>query len=172
MSGTGKALTVKQPWALAITRLGKDVENRSQRTKYRGPVLIHAGKAWAKDAPEAIFKITGILPIASLDHGLIIGQAHIVGCHHADDCRPQKVIGGYAIRGDSISPVMPEELCSQWAMPGFWHWQLANQQYFEEPFPAKGKLGLWNIGPDDMPPAIPIAAGTLSFAGLPPRVDR
>ena len=146
MSGTHKALTVKQPWAYAITLLGKDVENRSQRTRYRGPVLIHAGKAWAKEAPEAIFKITGILPIASKDHGLVIGQVHIVGCHHADDCST-------AWEGEDGES--QEWHCSPWAMPGFWHWELSNQQYFDEPFAAKGKLGLWNIGPDDLPPAIP-----------------
>jgi hypothetical protein len=37
-----KALTIRQPWAYAILRLGKDVENRSWRTHYRGPLLIHA----------------------------------------------------------------------------------------------------------------------------------
>ncbi|GAA3405016.1 hypothetical protein [Pseudarthrobacter polychromogenes] len=145
MSGTHKALTVKQPWAYAIIQLGKDVENRSQRTRYRGPVLIHAGKAWAKEAPEAIFKITGILPIASLDHGMVIGQAHIVGCHHADDCRT-------TLEAAQVG-VIREEYCSAWAMSGFWHWELSNQQYFEDTFPAKGKLGLWSIDPDDLPPA-------------------
>lgn len=147
MSGTQKALTVKQPWAYAITQLGKDVENRSQRTRYRGPVLIHAGKAWAKEAPPAIFKITGILPVASMDHGMVIGQAHIVGCHHADDC--QTVIEAAQVG------VIREEYCSSWAMPGFWHWELSNPQYFDEPFAAKGKLGLWSIGPEDLPPVIP-----------------
>lgn len=137
MSGTHKALTVKQPWAYAITQLGKDVENRSQRTRYRGPVLIHAGKSWAPEGAEAIFQKTGIhYSIGSLDAGLVIGQAHIVGCHHADWCWE------------------PEGHCSIWAMEGFWHWELSNQQYFEEPFPAKGKLGLWSIGPDELPPAI------------------
>lgn len=38
-----KALTIRQPWAHAIFHLGKDVENRSWRTRYRGPLLIHAG---------------------------------------------------------------------------------------------------------------------------------
>jgi hypothetical protein len=38
-----KALTIKQPWAWAILFAGKDVENRSWSTSYRGPVVIHAG---------------------------------------------------------------------------------------------------------------------------------
>lgn len=40
------ALSVRQPWAFAITRLGKDVENRGWRhpPRLRGPILIHASK--------------------------------------------------------------------------------------------------------------------------------
>lgn len=38
-----RALTVKQPAAWAIFHRGKDVENRPWATKYRGPLLIHAG---------------------------------------------------------------------------------------------------------------------------------
>ncbi len=39
-----KALSVRQPWANAIFMAGKDVENRSRRTDYRGPLLIHASR--------------------------------------------------------------------------------------------------------------------------------
>jgi len=37
-----KALSVRQPWAWLILHGGKDVENRTWRASYRGPVLIHA----------------------------------------------------------------------------------------------------------------------------------
>ena len=40
-----KALSIKQPWAWLIVNGFKDVENRTWRTKYRGPLLIHASKA-------------------------------------------------------------------------------------------------------------------------------
>jgi len=42
------ALSVQQPWAWAIIHAGKDVENRNWRypPRYRGPLLIHAGKRW------------------------------------------------------------------------------------------------------------------------------
>ena len=42
---TWPTLTVRQPWAWAIARAGKDIENRSRTTRYRGPILIHAAKA-------------------------------------------------------------------------------------------------------------------------------
>jgi hypothetical protein len=45
-----KALTIKQPWAWAIIFGGKDIENRTWRTRYRGPLLIHAGAAYRPEA--------------------------------------------------------------------------------------------------------------------------
>ena len=39
-----KAITIRQPWATAIFRHGKDVENRTWNTKFRGKIYIHAGK--------------------------------------------------------------------------------------------------------------------------------
>ena len=38
-----RAITIRQPWAELIVRGDKDVENRSWRTRHRGPLLIHAG---------------------------------------------------------------------------------------------------------------------------------
>jgi hypothetical protein len=38
----GKGLSIAQPWASAIAFGGKDIENRSWRSHYRGPVAIHA----------------------------------------------------------------------------------------------------------------------------------
>lgn len=48
-----RCLTVRQPWAWAtgMDEGGKDVENRSggaNRWRYRGTLLIHAGKAWSE----------------------------------------------------------------------------------------------------------------------------
>lgn len=40
-----KAISIRQPWAWLIVNGFKDIENRSWRTKYRGPVLIHASAA-------------------------------------------------------------------------------------------------------------------------------
>jgi hypothetical protein len=43
-----KALSIHQPWAWAIAKGLKDIENRTWRTHYRGPLLIHA----TGDKPE------------------------------------------------------------------------------------------------------------------------
>lgn len=38
-----RALSIRQPWAWAITKGWKPVENRTWKTSYRGPLAIHAG---------------------------------------------------------------------------------------------------------------------------------
>lgn len=137
MTAMNKALTVKQPWAWAIVAAGKDVENRSWATKYRGPVMIHAGRAADPDALDfpamraALGEESPALPA-----GFVVGQAALVGCHHADWCWDD---GAH---------------CSPWAMEGAYHWQLDNRVMFDEPFAAKGKLGLWSLGSDEVPPLI------------------
>lgn len=122
-----KALTVKQPWAWVIIHGGKNVENRSRPTKYRGPLYIHAGQSWSKEGfdymREAGIRITG-----GLDSGMVIGTVDVIDCHHADDC------------GDTAG------FCSDWAMDHHYHWVLANPRPLACPFPAKGKLGIWNLG--------------------------
>jgi hypothetical protein len=37
-------ISIKQPWAWAILNASKDIENRDWSTKFRGRILIHAGK--------------------------------------------------------------------------------------------------------------------------------
>jgi hypothetical protein len=39
-----KALSVIMPWPWLILYGGKDIENRSWETRYRGRILIHASK--------------------------------------------------------------------------------------------------------------------------------
>jgi ASCH domain len=122
-----RALTVKQPWANAIIFDGKDVENRSKPTKYRGQLYIHAGKGWESSAVGFIAKITRKAYIAA-DQGMVIGTVDVVGCHSWRDCGPG------------------EGMCSAWAMEGHYHWELANPRPLACPFPEKGKLGIWNLG--------------------------
>lgn len=84
-----KALSIRQPWAWAILRAGKDVENRSRRFHYRGPICIHAS-LWDKtrDFREAADFIERIdmeheVPLSAwpeIQRGGIIGTAEIVDC--------------------------------------------------------------------------------------------
>lgn len=70
-----KIITIKQPWAYLIVSGTKDIENRDWPTKYRGPVLIHAGLALNSSAC-----IDQGLDPHDLERGGVIGIAELVDC--------------------------------------------------------------------------------------------
>lgn len=51
-----KAITIKQPWATLIAEGYKEYEFRTWKIKYRGDILIHAGKGIDKKTMERIDK--------------------------------------------------------------------------------------------------------------------
>lgn len=111
-----RVLTIKQPWVGCIFDRGKDVENRSWSTSYRGPLVIHAGAARSRtdDAKE--------VSDGSGDAWLF---GHLVGIVTLDDC--------------------VRDARSKWADADAWHWVLGNVRKFLTPIPAKGRLGLWTL---------------------------
>jgi hypothetical protein len=69
-----KVLSVKNPWAYLIIHGGKDIENRTWETQYRGPLLIHASKSMDKYAPRP-------MGITWSDYnGCIIGKVNLLDC--------------------------------------------------------------------------------------------
>jgi hypothetical protein len=70
-----KCISIRQPWASAIVILGKDVENRSWPTRFRGRILVQASRKIDLKACEEL----GIDP-ASLVTGAIVGSVEISGC--------------------------------------------------------------------------------------------
>ena len=71
-----KVLTIKQPWATLIIQGDKRFEFRSWKTKYRGELLIHAGKGIDK---EAVKRLEKYLP-KELPIGKILGKVTLVDC--------------------------------------------------------------------------------------------
>ena len=75
-----KALSIMQPWAWLIANGHKDIENRSWPTRYRGPVLIHAGKREDEGFDPRDFKSLDSLEHTpwtgdiDADYGGIIGE--------------------------------------------------------------------------------------------------
>ena len=70
-----KALSIKQPWAWLIVHGGKDIENRSWRTKHRGRFLIHASKKQDKKAMKLFAQKYNP---EDLVYGAIIGSVELV----------------------------------------------------------------------------------------------
>ena len=58
-----KVLTIKQSWAALIMQRDKRFEFRSWQTKYRGDLLIHAGKGIEK---ETIKRLNEKKPLGEL----------------------------------------------------------------------------------------------------------
>lgn len=112
-----KALTVRQPWASLIMAGVKDIENRTWRTKHRGKLTIHAGRA---------------------DRGPHTREAwHAVAALNLDT--PTGVLLGTVDLFD-----ITENSASAWAVPEHYHWQLRNPKRMR-PVAAKGRLGLWQV---------------------------
>lgn len=92
MNVTLPCLSIRQPWAWAILNAGKDVENRSWTTRYRGPLLIHAAKGCTKaeyeDAAEFIELVTDGLAapaLGELPRGGIVGACDLYGVFGKND---------------------------------------------------------------------------------------
>jgi hypothetical protein len=121
LKGT-KVLSVVMPWPWLIMKFGKDVENRSWRTDYRGRILIHASK---KPDPNTIQIMSHYMAMTTETElrkllnccGCIIGSVELVDC--------------------------VQNSKSKWAEAGQWHWILRDPILLENPVPAKGSLGLW-----------------------------
>jgi hypothetical protein len=139
--GVVAALTVRQPWADALLFGGKDVENRSWSSGYRGVLVVHAGLRW-DPAGEAALRVllgdaaaAGLLAAARARVGVVVGLVDLVDVHAG--------AGGGC--------------CSPWAA-GRWHWRIAARRPLPVPVAATGRLGLWRWTP---PAGLPLggAAG-------------
>jgi len=81
------ALSIRQPWAWLILHGGKDVENRTWATRFRGRFLIHAAKGCTRREFEeacAFARLAGFVgeipDLADLPRGGIVGSVLLSGC--------------------------------------------------------------------------------------------
>lgn len=87
------AISVRQPWAWLIIHGGKDIENRTWATQYRGRVLIHASKGMTAEEYSttkdwAACNLGVWLPEPTLlMRGGIIGSVEIVDCVRRSESR-------------------------------------------------------------------------------------
>jgi hypothetical protein len=86
-----KAISVRQPWAWAIIHAGKDIENRTWKTRFRGEVAIHA--AGKRDSDSELPKRSKKPNPADLVCGAILGVVEIVDV--VDDSKSKWFQGEY-----------------------------------------------------------------------------
>jgi len=82
-----KVITIKQPWATLIAKGYKEYEFRTWKTKYRGDILIHAGKGIDKKAVTRFENLNLKYP-----KGCIIAKAKITDCIYVDDKFVREVV--------------------------------------------------------------------------------
>lgn len=122
-----KVLTIKQPWATLIMQGYKRFEFRSWQTKYRGDLLIHAGKGIDKEATKRLAKY---IP-KDLPAGKILGKVKLVNCIKCDDNFKEKCLK------ENKDIYAKSTFIEKYA------WQLENVEVLNKPIEAKGKLSLW-----------------------------
>ena len=108
-----KALSIRQPWAWLIIHGGKDIENRSWHTKFRGRFLVHASKGMTKaeyfEAEQFCINFGLDVPpeFAELQHGGIIGLVDLIDS--ADHSNSPWYMGqkGFVLRDPKPLPFTP-----------------------------------------------------------------
>lgn len=103
-----KALSIRQPWAWLIVHGYKDIENRSWPTRFRGSVLIHAGKRFDQNFDDAEdWAWYGVEKPDHLDFGGIVGEALIVDCVSAYSSQWFTGPYGFVLREEHPLPFRP-----------------------------------------------------------------
>ena len=125
-----KAITIKQPFASLIAAGLKEYEFRTWKTKYRGEILIHAGKGVDKKAMKKFKHLNLEYP-----SGCIIAKVTLSDCIKVDDELRKKLSERNA---EIYSSIIKH---TEWEGYGF---KLVNIVK-TEPMPAKGKLSIWEF---------------------------
>ena len=128
-----RLLSVRQPWAWALIHGGKDVENRSWSTNYRGLLAIHAGLQphdtlkhdnWKEFEKQFVGRdVFKDFDIEKEPRGAIIGVIELY------DCQP----------GHLVDSVWRDD------EPGWFAWKVRQPVELPEPISCKGQLGLGRI---------------------------
>lgn len=73
MVGMEPIISLRQPWASAVFVAGKDVENRSWWTEYRGRLWIHASLR-PSPTPNGTLRVA----LECLPRGVILGSVELI----------------------------------------------------------------------------------------------
>jgi hypothetical protein len=120
-------ISILQPWAWLIVNGHKDIENRDWPTRFRGRILIHAGKKLSRRAHEED------RDYFAEEHGIQLP---------AFEAMPLGGIVGSATVTDCV-----REHPSRWKMADCWGFVLKDQRV--RPFVSyRGQLGIFRVPAD------------------------
>lgn len=124
-----KVITIKQPWATLIAEGYKKYEFRTWKTKYRGDILIHAGKGIDKKVMDRFKHLNLEYPV-----GQIIAKATITDCIYVDEKFAQKCV--------EKDPIIHKGLINKGDWDGY-GFKIENIEKIS-PIEVNGKLSLWD----------------------------
>lgn len=130
-----KALSLTEPWATLMMMGEKNIETKSWRTSFRGPVAIHAAKAMPIYAKA--FSTSPEVLAAFLRHDLPqwFQPGKILCIRSLIDCVPTEDVGNL---------LAPERQFGNYSA-GRYAWIFASEiELIIPPIEARGALGLWN----------------------------
>jgi len=138
-----KALTLRQPWATIVAEKLKTVEVRTWSTKYRGPLIIHAGKGWDSSAwDEFKAKIPDVYQRADFfdrsrgERGRVIARTQLVDVVRYDD--PDSFLKDFERHFNAFTRFRE----------GLFGWVFGRTYRLADPAEVRGSLGLWNFKGD------------------------
>jgi hypothetical protein len=138
-----KAITLRQPYATLIAIGAKRSETRGWRTRYRGPLAIHAARAFPPEARalcsrepfRAALQQGGYASPDALPLGAVVATCRLV------DCLPTGRESGRQ------RDYLPQRDSPEWAFgnyaPGRYLWLLEDVTAVWPPQLARGKQGFW-----------------------------
>ncbi|PZE19837.1 ASCH domain-containing protein [Paenibacillus xerothermodurans] len=139
-----KAISIRQPWATLVALGEKQYETRSWRTKYRGQLGIHSSqtmdKAVCKYEPVRSLLAKHGYTAQNLPTGFVIATCRLVDCNKVIDNH------GTSATLDDGSVVSGNEFMLGNFGVGRFAWRVRDVEMLEQFIPAKGKLGLWELG--------------------------
>lgn len=109
------ALSIRQPWAWLILHAGKDIENRSWPTRFRGRFLVHASKGMTHAEYEAACDALWICrgpaveepDFHALQRGGIVVSVELVDCVRSSNSPWFAGQFGFVLRDPKPMPFTP-----------------------------------------------------------------
>ena len=112
-----KALSIKQPWAWLVIHGGKDIENRTWHTKFRGRFLVHASQGMTNkeycDGLEFAMRAGDVRLLRDfptyqqMQRGGIVGSVELVDSVDHSDSSWYMGAKGFVLRDPQVLPFIP-----------------------------------------------------------------
>ena len=129
-----KVLSLTEPYATLIKDGIKTIETRSWKTNYRGELYIHASATKIPKEWKDNIELMSLVEKSKMNFGNIICKCNLVNCIYMTKDYVE----------DMKKNNHKEFICGVYE-EGRYAWILENIVPLEEPIPAKGHLGIWNM---------------------------